>query len=51
MLLNYDDSDYNQGYHQFKEAFKPLTKDHIAQPYISADEFRSSNGGVEIGKN
>ena len=26
ILLNYDDDDYSQGYHQIKEAFKALTK-------------------------
>ena len=32
ILLNYDDDDYSQGYHQIKEAFKALTKDEILQP-------------------
>ena len=41
--LNYDDDGYAQGYHQIKEAFKPLTKDDILQPYISEEDFRSSN--------
>ena len=43
ILLNYDDDDYSQGYHQIKEAFKALTKDNILQPYISDDNFRTSN--------
>ena len=43
ILLNYDDDDYAQGYHQVKEAFKALTKDDILQPYISEDDFRPSN--------
>ena len=34
ILLNYDDDDYSQGYHQIKEAFRALTKDDILQPYI-----------------
>ena len=38
ILLNYDDDDYSQGYHQIKEAFKALTKDDILQPYISEDQ-------------
>ena len=42
-LLIYDDDDYSQGYHQIGVAFKALTKDDILQPYISEDEFRSSN--------
>ena len=32
ILLNYDDDDYSQGYHQIKEAFRALTKDDILQP-------------------
>ena len=43
ILLNYDDDDYSQGYHQIKEAFKALTKDDILQPCISDDNFRTSN--------
>ena len=42
-LLIYGDDDYSQGYVQIKEAFKSLTKDDILQPYISDDNFRSSN--------
>ena len=41
--LNYDDDDYSQGYHQIKEAFRALTKADILQPYISEENFRSSN--------
>ena len=43
ILLNYDDDDYAQGYHQIKQAFKALTKDDILQAYISEEDFRSSN--------
>ena len=32
ILLNYDDDDYSQGYHQIKEAFEALTKHDILQP-------------------
>ena len=46
ILLNYDDDDYAQGYHQIKQAFKALTKDDILQPYISEEDFRSSNPAV-----
>ena len=42
LLLNFD-NDYSQGYHQLKEAFGTLTKDDILQPYISDDNFRTSN--------
>ena len=31
ILLNYDDDNYSQGYHQKEEAFKALTKDAILQ--------------------
>ena len=48
-LLNYNDDDYSQGYGQIKEAFKALTKDNILQPYISENNFRSSNNGDNIG--
>ena len=51
ILLNYDDDEYSQGYGQIKEAFKALTKDDILKPYISEDDFRSSNEGNNIGYN
>ena len=43
ILINYDDDDYTQGYSQIKEVFRALTKDDIFQPYISDDNFRTSN--------
>ena len=51
ILLNYNDDDYSQGYGQIKEAFKALTKDNILQPYISENDFRSSNDVNDIGYN
>ena len=52
ILLNYDDDDYSQGYHQIKEAFKALTKDDILQPYISEADFRRSDVAAnDIGYN
>ena len=52
ILLNYGDDDYSQGYHQIKEAFKALTKDDILQPYISEEDFRSSNDAAnDVGYN
>ena len=51
ILINYDDDDYSQGYGQIKEAFKTLTKDNILHPFISEDDFRSSNEGNNIGYN
>ena len=51
ILLNYDDDDYSQGYGLIKEGFKALTKDNILHPYISEDDFISSNEGNNIGYN
>ena len=51
ILRNYDNDDYSQGYGLIKEAFRALTKDDILQPYISEDDFRSSNEGNNIGYN
>ena len=52
ILLNYDDDDYSQGYHQIKEAFRALTKDDILQSYISEADFRSSNAAAnDVGYN
>ena len=53
ILLKYDDDDdYSQGYHQSKEAFRALRKDDILQPYISQEDFRSSNVRVaDVGYN
>ena len=51
ILLNYDDDDYSQGYGLIKEAFKALPKDDILLPYITEDDFRSSNNGNDIGYN
>ena len=49
--LNYNDDDYRQGYSQIEEAFRALTKDDILKPYISDNEFRSTNDGNNIGYN
>ena len=46
--LNYDDGDCSKGSAQFKECFKALTKGDILQPYLSDDNFRSSNTRVDI---
>ena len=51
VLLNYDDDDCSQGYGLIEEAFRALTKDDILKPYISEDDFRSSNEGNNIGYN
>ena len=51
ILINYEDDDYSQGYGQIKEAFKALTKDDILKPYVTEDDFRSSNKGNNIGYN
>ena len=51
ILLIYDDDDYIQGDGQIKEAFRALTKDDILKPYITEDDFRSSNESNNIGYN
>ena len=52
IFSNYDDDDYSQIYSQTKDALKALKRDDILQPYISDDDFRSSNAGiVELGYN
>ena len=51
ILLTYNDDDYSQGYGLIKQAFKDLTKDDILEPYISDNDFRSSNDGHNIGYN
>ena len=47
--MNYIDDYYNQGYGQTKEAFRALTKDDVLKPYISDQDFRSSNDDNDIG--
>ena len=47
ILTNYEDDEYSQGYSQIKEAFRASTKDDILQPYISDDDFGSSNVRVD----
>ena len=51
ILLDYNNDNHSQGYGQIKEAFKSLTKDDILQPYISDNDFRSSNNNKDIGYN
>ena len=51
VLINYDDDDSSQGYGLIKKAFKALSKDDILQPYLSDDDFRSSNESNSIGYN
>ena len=51
ILLNYIDDDDNQGYGLIKQAFKDLTEDNILKPYISDNDFRSSNDVDNIGYN
>ena len=48
ILIIYNADDYSQGYGQIKEAFRARTNDNILQPYITEDDFRSSNDGVNI---
>ena len=49
--LNYSDDDYSQGHAQIKEAFTALSEDDILRPYISKNDFRSTNDGKNIGSN
>ena len=49
--MNYNDDDYSQAYGLIKQAFKHLTRDDILEPYISDNDFRSSNDGNNIGYN
>ena len=49
--MNYNDDDYSQGYSQFIEAIRALSKDDILKPYISDNDFRSNNDGDNIGYN
>ena len=51
ILLNYDDDNYSEGYGQIKETFRSPTQDSILQPYISENDFRSSNEANNIGYN
>ena len=51
VLLNYNGDDFFQGYSQVKEAFRALSKDDILKPYISDNDFRSTNDGNIIGYN
>ena len=48
ILLKYNDDNSSQGYGQIKEAFEAFTKDDILQPYISENDFRSSNDDKDI---
>ena len=43
ILLDSYDDDYSQGYRKIEEAFKASTEDDILQPYISEEDFRTSN--------
>ena len=47
ILLNYDDNDYSQSCHQIKHVFKARTKNDLLQPYISNDDFKSSNARAD----
>ena len=51
ILLNFNDDDHSQRYHQIKVTFRALTHDNTLQPYISENDYRSSNDGNVIGYN
>ena len=50
-MINYNDDDYSQGYGQIKEAFRALTIDDSFQPFISYNDFRSSNNNNDFAYN
>ena len=50
-MLNYNDDYFSQGYGSTKQDFKESTKDHNLEPYISENDFRTSNDGNNIGYN
>ena len=47
LVLNYGDDDHSLGYGQIEEAFGALRKNDNTKPYISDQDFRSSNVRVE----
>ena len=51
ILLKSNDDDYVQGFGEIKEASRAPTKDDILQPYISENDFRSTNNNHDIGYN
>ena len=44
-MLNCNDDDYSQEYSQTKEVSRALSGDEILEPYISDNDFRSTNNG------
>ena len=51
ILLNYNEDDYSERYARIKEAFRAVSKGDILKPYISDNDFRSTNDGNNIGYN
>ena len=51
VLLSFDDDNYSQGYGQFGEVSRALTKDYILQPYMFDIDFRLFKNGDDIGYN
>ena len=51
IILLFNDDEFSQCYGQIKKASEALTKDDILQPYISDQDFRSSNDGKIVGYN
>ena len=50
-FLKYNNDDSSQAFVQIKESFKVSTKNDILQPYMSDNDFISSNIDNEIGYN
>ena len=47
MLVNCKDDDYSEGFDLIETAFKVLIRDVNLQSYISGNDFRPSNDGVD----
>ena len=48
-MLVYDDDGFSQGYGHIKETFRSLTEGAILEPYMSDQDFRTSNQDNGIG--
>ena len=48
ILLNFNDDDYSQRYHQIKKAFRALSHDNTLQLYISENDYKSDEMGNDV---
>ena len=51
ILKNYNDNGFSQVYSQIRAVFRAPTKDDIPKPYVTENDFRSSNDDINIGYN